>query len=50
LKTSVTLFQPIPVGTAFNGPYWELAAPANRIFLVGDDDQTIGKSLPVSRS
>jgi DNA helicase-2/ATP-dependent DNA helicase PcrA len=26
-----------------------LAAPANRIFLVGDDDQTIYASLPVSR-
>ena len=27
-----------------------LAAPANRIFLVGDDDQTYIDSLPVSRS
>ena len=27
-----------------------LAAPANRIFLVGDDDQTTSKSLSVSRS
>jgi len=27
-----------------------LAAPANRIFLVGDDDQTLGESLPGSRS
>jgi DNA helicase-2/ATP-dependent DNA helicase PcrA len=26
-----------------------LAAPGNRIFLVGDDDQTSGESLPVSR-
>jgi superfamily I DNA/RNA helicase len=27
-----------------------LAAPSNRIFAVGDDDQTYDKSLPVSRS
>jgi DNA helicase-2/ATP-dependent DNA helicase PcrA len=27
-----------------------LAAPANRIFLVGDDDQSLGESLPGSRS